>query len=420
MSLRRHTVWNLMGNGLPLVVGVFFIPYTLARLGNDGFGVLTLMWALIGYFSLFDLGIGRALVIEISALLRRDKPSEVAEAFLVGILLTALTGVFGGVCVYLLAPLLANHWLSIIPELQQDAQTAFQIVGLGIIFTTITSGLRGTQEALGNFFILNMNKTLLGSAMFLMPALSIWIHGPSLHYIAIYLVMARAAVLFLNLIQLKHLLFVKPCFRQFFKFFRPLTSFGGWVSVSGIVSPLMVYGDRFFVSAMLGPGLLPIYAISQEALQRLLIFPNSLTSALLPKIVGLDPAQLKTQYDKSVKRTMWFMFFVCISACAIAYPGFSFWISTDFAKSAMPIVAVLSVGIWLNSIASIPYTFIHAMGNAKITAYFHLAELVMYFLLLYVLVKEFGLLGAAFAWTLRVGIDLVLLRIAVGNCFCPK
>src|SRR5437773_8518685 len=59
--LARNTVWNLLGNGAPMLVAVFCIPILIKGLGTDRFGVLTLAWALIGYASLFDLGLGRAL-----------------------------------------------------------------------------------------------------------------------------------------------------------------------------------------------------------------------------------------------------------------------------------------------------------------------------------------------------------------------
>ncbi|MGC1616486.1 MAG: hypothetical protein WA736_17540, partial [Candidatus Acidiferrum sp.] len=59
--LARNTVWNLIGNGAPLIVAVFSIPILIHGLGKDRFGVLTLAWALIGYAGLFDMGLGRAL-----------------------------------------------------------------------------------------------------------------------------------------------------------------------------------------------------------------------------------------------------------------------------------------------------------------------------------------------------------------------
>jgi O-antigen/teichoic acid export membrane protein len=52
MSLRNNTLWNLAGSGLPLIAAAALIPFMLQRLGNEAFGVLTLIWALIGYFSL--------------------------------------------------------------------------------------------------------------------------------------------------------------------------------------------------------------------------------------------------------------------------------------------------------------------------------------------------------------------------------
>src|SRR5260370_17788980 len=59
--LARNTVWNLIGYGAPMAVAVFCIPILIRGLGKERFGVLTLAWALIGYASLFDLGLGRAL-----------------------------------------------------------------------------------------------------------------------------------------------------------------------------------------------------------------------------------------------------------------------------------------------------------------------------------------------------------------------
>ena len=56
-----NSVWNLVGLGLPLLVALVSIPILIRGLGTDRFGILTLAWVVIGYFSLFDLGLGRAV-----------------------------------------------------------------------------------------------------------------------------------------------------------------------------------------------------------------------------------------------------------------------------------------------------------------------------------------------------------------------
>jgi O-antigen/teichoic acid export membrane protein len=177
----------------------------------------------------------------------------------------------------------------------------------------------------------------------------------------------------------------------------------------------MVYGDRFFVSAAVGAVLLPIYAIPQEGLQRLLLIPAALCGALLPQLAALSPQNAAITYKRNYKRVAAVMLGICSLAAIFAYPALSWWLSVEFAKQALPIVLILSVGIWLNSIALVPYTLLHANGNPKLTALFHLFELVLYMLALWWLAKHFGIAGAAVAWVGRVALDLILLHIAANK-----
>ena len=68
--LARYTVWNILGMSLPMVVALFAIPRLAHGLGEERFGGLLLIWMLVGYFSIFDLGLGRALT-KMTAVCRR-------------------------------------------------------------------------------------------------------------------------------------------------------------------------------------------------------------------------------------------------------------------------------------------------------------------------------------------------------------
>lgn len=97
MSLRRNSLWNLAGSGLPLLAAIVLIPFTFNHLGNEAFGVLTLIWVLIGYFSLFDMGVGRALTYELSKLQATNNISEISLILKAGLILTFMAGLVGGV-----------------------------------------------------------------------------------------------------------------------------------------------------------------------------------------------------------------------------------------------------------------------------------------------------------------------------------
>ena len=414
MSLRKNTLWNLAGSGLPLIAAVALIPYMLQRLGAESFGVLTLIWSLIGYFSLFDMGVGRALTYELSKLLAVNNHSEISLSLKAGLVLTLAAGVFGAAVVFIMAPSLATSWLKISTALQDDALLSFKIAAAGVVVTTVSSGLRGALEGLGHFASSNLNKIFLGFCMFLLPAVSIALHGNNLWIITLYLLASRVVVAVAAAIQLRAYL-VASVQGQIRDRIKPLINYGIWVTVTGIVGPLMVYGDRFFVGAAVGATLLPLYAIPQESLQRLLIIPAALCGALLPQLASIDPHQAVTSYTQNYKRVTIVMLGVCVFVAIFAYPVLAWWLSADFAKQTLPIVLILTVGIWLNSIAFLPYTLLHAKGNPKITAIFHLFELALYALSLWWLATNFGIIGAAIAWVGRVALDLILLHIAANK-----
>src|SRR6266851_7023296 len=119
--LARNTVWNLIGSGAPLIVAVVCIPILIRELGKDRFGVLTLAWALIGYASLFDLGLGRALTQLVAKKLGAGDEDEVPALVWTSLLLMLALGVAGAVVVVAVSPWLVHDVLKIPEALQSES-----------------------------------------------------------------------------------------------------------------------------------------------------------------------------------------------------------------------------------------------------------------------------------------------------------
>lgn len=416
MSMIRNVAWSLAGLGLPLLVGAAALPFLVARVGVESVGILTLVWALIGYFSLFDFGLGRALTQQISASLTDDRARHVPSLAKSGLLFTLGTGVVGGLLLAVLAGPMGHRWLGVSPALQDSAAMSLFVAALGIPLTTVTTGLRGILEAYGAFRTVNLLRLVLGVANFGLPALCAVLLGPSLVWMIASLVVTRLVVLVGHLLAVNRRL---PGGWQRTHFNRAqlskLFSFGAWMTVSNIVSPLMVTADRFIISAVLGAQVVAFYTVPSEMLTRMLILPTALTTVLFPKLAALlvsNRVAAAELYRKCLGWIVLAMTPVCLATALLSHWGLSLWLGTAFADRSWTIVVILAVGIWLNSIAFVPFAAVQASGQVQRIAKIHMLELLFYIPLLIYGINQFGLVGAAVAWVVRVGVDLVVMLLA--------
>jgi O-antigen/teichoic acid export membrane protein len=268
-------------------------------------------------------------------------------------------------------------------------------------------------EAYEDFKTVNLLRILLGASNFGLPALSVMFFGPSLVYMVLALVGARLVV-FIPYGLCVHRKLPSGWFGTAVRKhdIKRLLSFGVWMTVSNIISPLMVTADRFLIAAVLGASAVAYYTVPFEVLVRVLVIPGALTVALFPRLASTlkrEPAIAKMLYRRSIRAVAITLAIVCTAIALGSYEGLALWLDHDFASKSWLIVSVLSLGIFLNGVAFVPFAMIQAAGDAKTTAVLHLCELVIYVPLLIASLHFFGLLGAALAWVARVGLDLLLL-----------
>ncbi|MCA4961871.1 flippase [Pseudomonas sp. Y24-6] len=421
MSLRKNTLWNLIGSGAPFLLGAVTIPFLLNSAGVEIFGILTLVWVLIGYFSLFDFGLGRALTQTVAKKLAGGTNEEVSRIINLGLVMVLAAGVFGGVLLACTAFPLGMRWLSVSPELQHDVVISLLIASVGIPLTTLTSGLRGVLEAYEEFGNVNLLRVLLGLANFGMPAITVLIWGPMLEWMVASLVLSRFIVFLAHayLVRQKTKFYwIKP--KSHPEEVRGLLTFGSWMTLSNLISPLMVTADRFVISSVVGASLVAYYTVPFEVLIRFLILPAALTAALFPKLsalIAVDIAAAERLFKKSALLIAVVMLVICSVASVGSLWGMTLWLGQDFAEHSWRLASILAVGILFNSIAQVPHAAAQAAGNVKGTALVHLAEFFIYFPCLFIFVHNFGLIGAVVVWVMRAFIDMSLMFVLARNVF---
>jgi O-antigen/teichoic acid export membrane protein len=417
MSLKKNTVWSFVGSVTPMFLGLITIPYLIKQVHVEAFGILTLVWSLIGYFSIFDFGIGRALTQQVSSNISQNLEHELPSIIKTGLFFMLVTGVFGGGVLAITSHELGTHWLNVSKGLEIDTIRCLLIAAIGIPLTTITSGLKGILEGFEDFKSASVLRIILGVSNFGLPALTVMFLNNSLEYMVLSLVLARFIVMVAHLLVINKRLSIYDVMTTSLadkNKIKKLLSFGAWMTLSNIISPLMVTADRFIISYMLGAGLVAFYTVPFDFIVRLLIIPASLTGVLFPRFSYLyktDIEQINRLYKKSFFIIFAVMGLISFGIAIGSYFGLTIWLGKNFAEHSWVIASILAIGLLFNSLAQIPHTAIQASGDVKITSIIHLWEFIFYIPLLYGSLHFYGLVGAAIVWVLRVFADLITLSV---------
>ncbi len=411
--LTRNTVINFAGLILPLMVGVAAIPLAIRGLGTEAFGILSIAWVVIGYLTLLDFGLSRATTKFTAEHLRSGTQDAIPSVMWTAVFVSFSLGCIGGLVLYLTLPWMTGCFIHPSDALFPHALAGFRVVACALPILLLSVNLKGMLGAAQRFDLVNAVHIPVTILNFIIPALSLPF-GWKLPEILILMMLSRAAAAGCYFILcLRVFPGCRIRIRPTRSTVRRLLAYGGWVTVSGVVSPLLVSLDRFFIGSMLSVSLLTFYAAPLEAVMRLRVIPQSMMATVFPEFsAGLDGRRMSQLFWRSVKYILLVIGVISLVLFFFASDILRVWLGEAFAERSTTVFQIVSVSILINFLAIVPFTLLQGIGRPDIPAKLHLAELPFYILLLVVSIRMLGLVGAALAWGVRVTLDAVLLFLS--------
>jgi len=409
LRIRHGALLNLAGHAAPLAAALVAVPMLLRLLGADRFGFLALAWALVGYFSFFDLGLGRALSRMVAE--RRGTPREAEVAQLSGgtLTLTLLLGAVAGAVLFVAARWLCSSVLKLPEALVAEAVPAIEILAACLPLVTLTAALRGLLEGGRYFGWVNAIRVPMGILTFAAP-LAVATRTVDLAALCWVLLALRIVALAAHW---------WPCLRLMPSYSglawpttaaaREVAGYGAWVTVSNVVGSLMVYIDRFVIGAQLAVSAVAFYAAPFEIVTRIWIIPAALTGALFPAMAGARREELGLLYRKGLTTMLGTAVPIAVLAGLFAPQWLALWLGADYAAQSAAATRWLAAGVAINCAAQVPFALLQARGRPDSAAKAHLVELPFYLAALFFLVPRYGIEGAAIAWCARSAVDAAIM-----------
>lgn len=406
---------NLFTRGLPIVLGLVCVPFLIRGMGAERFGILTMVWAIVGYASIFDLGLGRALTQVVARKIGHDDLDDMPALIWTGATLSFALGALGAVGLGFAAPMIVSY-MKVSPHIYNEVVWSVWLLALSVPGLVCNIGLNGVLEAYQQFKAINLLRMPIIISNFLLP-LIILKFSPTLTAMVAAILVGRYLTIGLTLVVIQRML---PNFMAAFAvkkdYFHELFKFGKWITVIGFVSPVMGYFDRFVLSNMLGAQQVAFYTTPYDTLLRAKTFVDGAISVIFPAM-----STVYVESRQKAKHLYWRGLLAMAALSLIPFglvyllaePGLALWLKdAELARKCTPSAQWLAIAFYAQVVASVPYSFVQAAGRADLTAKFLFLELPFYIATLLWGINQFGLIGAPIAMLLRTMMDGILLHTA--------
>jgi O-antigen/teichoic acid export membrane protein len=143
------------------------------------------------------------------------------------------------------------------------------------------------------------------------------------------------------------------------------------------------------------------------------VLPGTLLTTLFPALASLDASGARDRVRELCVRAIKLLLLIMTPSLLIVFVFarqiLQVWLGADFAARSTGVLQIFCVGIFVNSLAFVPFFLLQGLGRPDVTGKIHILELPIYALALAILLPRMGLAGAALAWSFRLFLDACLL-----------
>ena len=414
MGIARNSFYNLGGSVLPLIVSLVTVPLYLKAIGVERYGILALCWLLVGYFGLFDFGLGTATGQRIASLpheTARERSQLLRSAFA----LSFLFGLAGGLVLPLAAKALLFGMNRIDVGLTAEVSGSIPWLALAMPFTTSSSVLNGALIGRRRFLAANLSSVAINIACSIAPLVTALTYSHHLPPLIATVVVTKAAGLLVLFAQVRSNL---PLERSGFASrheVMKLVRFGGWVAASNVVTPVLLAVEKLIIPWKLGSAMLSVYMISYNLASRYAMIPQGVRMAMLPDFSVLQEEDLHALEERAQDALCKLTAPISIAG-VIALPFLMpLWLGHAVGEPATPVIIILLAGFWWNGCSHIPYAKLQGIGRPDLITKISLIQFVPYLLALVLAINALGIIGAALCWSLRAVVESLIFFWAARN-----
>ncbi|HTK37053.1 MAG TPA: flippase [Pyrinomonadaceae bacterium] len=407
----KGSLWTLGGQVLPMMVSFFATPFVIRFLGSEKYGVLILVGLIPTYFSFADFGMGIASTKFGSEAYGQGNGEKEAAIVRTAAFIAFCSSMAVALPIFLFSSQIIGLF-NVPPELHTVASISLKITAVALVFGIIGQVVNTPMLAR---LRMDMNTATSAVPKILMAATTPFVLFLGGGIVEAVCVAFGTAALMLT----ANIYFSGRLLPQLYgwtinrEYFRPLLKYGGAWLIGSIAGILLVNLEKIFLTRFVSVRALAYYSVAFTFSSIATMFSAAMIQSLIPAFSQLTTKEKRSEFDalfsRSIRLNLILTFPGLMFLFVIARPFFTIWAGPEFgAESTLPFY-ILLLGLIFNFPAYIPFTTIAAVGRTDVFAKLYWIEIFLYSAVAYMLIRHFGIVGAAAAWSLRVTADAIVM-----------
>lgn len=400
MNLRLfHNAWsNLLGAAVPALVALATVPLVVAGLGEAGYGVYSLVTAIVGYFAVIDINVTAGSVKFISAQHARGEDDRVAETLCFGLAIYTLIGVLGAISLYACAGLLVNRVFTVPAGLTTEAIACLRLAALGFFLGQLQGYLHSVPQALMRFDVSGRLEMVFGTLVPLLTVAVLLLGGGLAEVILLRVLASGAHCLVLwrgvaGLLPGLHWRWPGRSLRG------GILGFSAYSFLSRFATLSYAHGDKLIIGSLVGVTGLAYFTVAATLANRVLGLTFRLSGVFFPAASALaaggELARLDRAYLKATRYVVYLNAAMLVLLAAFAHSLLAYWMGAGFARAGATVLAVMALSQFVDSLTSLPSLVNDGMGHPRVSGLFAVGRALAGLAIVYGGVAGWGTDGAA-------------------------
>lgn len=401
-QIRAGAILNYVIIGLNILVGLAYTPYMLKCLGQNEYGLYSLVSSVIAYLTILDFGFGNAIVRYTAKFRAENKFEEQWRMFGMFVIVYSLIGVIaflGGLALYFNVDVLFDRTMS--PDELAQARVMMLLLTVNLAVTFPFSVFGSIITAYENFVfqrLVNILRILLATA--------VMVGVLAIGYKAIALVVVQTVfnilTLIINFVYCKYRLRIKIYFQRIdWHFLKEISIYSFWIFLNAIMDKVYWGTGQFVLGAISGTVAVAVFSVAILLQQMYFQFSISIASVLLPKITAMVALKKKAEEisDLFIRtgRLQCIIMALILSAFIVFGKRFiGLWAGEGYELSFAVTIIFFST-LFIPMIQNTGIAIIQARNQMKFRSIAYLITSLASLVFQILLAKPFGVLGCAVA-----------------------